>query len=102
MTRETLSRALRAFLAVIEAEESERDGDWIDQSTSPLGPRRHCALARRLIAAGDKRAARAGRRWLLRAEALSLPVPTSKRPKRAESESESAAARAARRLSRVA
>lgn len=51
----------------------------IDQSGSPLGPRRHCALARRLISAGDRRACRIGRRWLIERSAieqeLGAPAP---------------------------
>lgn len=38
---------------------------WIAQNKSPLGRRLHCAEVRRLVAAGDHRAAIVGRRFLL-------------------------------------
>ncbi len=44
--------------------------DVIDQQSSPLGPRRHCAAVRRRMATGDSRASRVGRRFLLTQEAL--------------------------------
>lgn len=44
--------------------------DVLDQSQSGLGRRRHIAFARRLIAAGDGRAAHLGRRYLLTREAI--------------------------------
>jgi hypothetical protein len=43
---------------------------WIDQASSPLGARRHCALARKLIAEGKGAASHVGRRWLIRKERL--------------------------------
>lgn len=50
-----------------------RSGEFglVDQTASPLGSRRHCALARRLVNAGDPRAAKVGRRWLISREAIS-------------------------------
>lgn len=71
-------------------------GTFVDQRSSPLGRRRHCAAARRLIAEGDGRAFISGRRHLLTEDAvaeelarLSL-VPANE----AEGESESAYERA--------
>jgi hypothetical protein len=43
---------------------------FIDQKHSPLGPRRHCAAARRLAKAGDTRAYINGRRHCLTQEAI--------------------------------
>ncbi len=42
----------------------------LDQSASPLGRRRHIALARKLIAASSADAAQVGRRYLVRREAI--------------------------------
>lgn len=42
----------------------------VDQRQSPLGPRRHAALCRRLMAAGDARASKVGRRWLVTQDAI--------------------------------
>lgn len=42
----------------------------VDQAASPLGPRRHIRAVRRLLAAGDPRAGRAGRRYFLTGEAV--------------------------------
>ena len=44
--------------------------DWLDQSTSPLGSRRHIQAVRRRLAAGLDGAGQSGRRYLLSAEAL--------------------------------
>lgn len=43
---------------------------FVDQSASPLGRRRHIALARTLIAASSADAMRVGRRYLVRREAI--------------------------------
>ena len=45
-------------------------GTMLDQTASPLGPRRHAKLARELIAHGDSRACRVGRRWLVERAAI--------------------------------
>ena len=53
--------------------EELRCGDlpgWLDQSSSPLGNRRHAAACRRRIAAGDGTAAQIGRRFLMTREAV--------------------------------
>jgi hypothetical protein len=44
--------------------------EWIDQHSSPLGSKRHCALVRSLTTAGDQRASKIGRRYLLSRDAL--------------------------------
>ncbi len=43
----------------------------VDQSTSPLGRRRHCAIVRQRLAHGEPGAAIVGRRHLLSPQALS-------------------------------
>jgi hypothetical protein len=48
---------------------AQHDG-WTDQSSSPLGPRRHRAAVTRRIQAGEPGAARVGRRHLLSTDAL--------------------------------
>lgn len=57
-----------------------RSGDFgmLDQTASPLGSRRHCALARRLVNAGDGRAAKVGRRWLVAREAIEKELGASR------------------------
>lgn len=45
-------------------------GSYIDQSKSPLGPRKHCAAVRRRANEGDERAIISGRRHLLSPDAL--------------------------------
>lgn len=50
-----------------------RTGDapgMVDQVASGLGRRRHISFARRLIAAGDRRAVQLGRRYLLTVDAI--------------------------------
>lgn len=44
--------------------------DMVDQTQSELGPRRHCAHVRTLVAKGDPRAAIVGRRHYLKREAV--------------------------------
>jgi hypothetical protein len=44
------------------------EGDPVDQTKSALGPRRHCAAVRRLRAAGDSRAFKVGRKYLMTPE----------------------------------
>lgn len=51
--------------------------DWIDQSNSPLGPRRHRTAVNRRIAKGEGGAARVGRRHLLNREALAAELATA-------------------------
>jgi hypothetical protein len=91
-----LCRILRTLADELEAAQPEQSDEWMDQHASPIGPRRHIAICRALLAQGDARALRAGRRWLLRSEALhEAPAPSGKaRPTKPES----AADRAARRL----
>lgn len=49
---------------------ADGDGPFIDQKHSPLGPRRHCAAARRLIAQRDPRAYKNYRLYYLTREAI--------------------------------
>jgi|GEM_PF-1664484 len=69
----TLARVLRAAaeeLDRIAAEDSADRVDWIDQSASPLGRKRHCAAVRTRVARGLEGAAVIGRRHLLSQVAL--------------------------------
>lgn len=52
---------------------NDRPG-WIDQSQSPLGPRRHRAAVRRRLSVGEEGASRVGRRHLLSADALAAEL----------------------------
>lgn len=45
-------------------------GGYIDQRSSPLGRRKHCAAVRRRVAAGDEGAAIVGRHFMLSPDAL--------------------------------
>lgn len=47
------------------------EGEAVTQRTSPLGRKRHCAFVRRLIAAGDPRGWRLGRKHFATPEAVS-------------------------------
>jgi len=69
-----LARVLLAAAAecqAIAAEESAKCSDWIEQSKSALGPRRHCRAVKRRVALGDGSAAIVGRRHLLSQAAYS-------------------------------
>lgn len=55
---------------------------FIDQSSSPLGARRHCAAVRRRIGRGETGAAVVGRRHLLSADALAQELGERPRPRR--------------------
>jgi hypothetical protein len=102
-----VAEALRAQANVLLVQASALDldcdssshNDYLDQHSSPLGPRRHIALARNLIAQGDTRAMKVGRRWLVQPSALN-DVNSASSAKHAETET--AADRAARRLKGVA
>jgi len=61
---------------VVRRLRDDRNG-WIDQSASPLGSRRHCAVVRRRVAAGDSGACKVGRRFLLTQEALAEELTAS-------------------------
>lgn len=63
--------AVAAHLSQPHASEPEK---WLSQRDSPLGPRIHAGLCRRLIDQGDPRAGRAGRRWLVRVDAVQEEV----------------------------
>lgn len=61
--------------------------DHVDQRSSPLGSRRHCAAVKRRVAAGDEGAAIVGRKHLLSREALAAELAAlSKRPALAKPE----------------
>lgn len=78
----TLAQALRAAAEVLDraahARTAERT-DWIDQSSSPLGPRRHCKVVRQRLAEGLPGAATAGRRHLLSTTALAEELQGARR-----------------------
>lgn len=83
----------RAFARLLADElRAGNDPAWVDQASSQLGPRRHCALARKLVAKGDGDASHIGRRWLIRRERLDseLAAP-QKRKKKSEPASDLAA-----------
>lgn len=72
-TFRVFARALRAAADVFEAaalEAAAERADWVDQTSSPLGSRRHISATRRRMAAGLEGAARVGRRYLLSGQAL--------------------------------
>jgi hypothetical protein len=71
------------FSLLAEAEAEPGAEEWLDQHASPIGPRRHVALCRRLLGQGSPLALRAGRRWLLKPEALS--EASSPKPKKVSS-----------------
>ena len=88
MSPAEMARVLRA--AADEADRiaaehrAERRG-WIDQATSLLGRRRHCAAVRRRMAAGAAGAAVVGRRCLLSSDAHDEELGSlGKRPPRPE------------------
>lgn len=62
-------RALGDYILQRMQRQGESDA-WVSQRGSPIGPRRHCAVVRRLRAAGDARALIDGERFLLRRDAL--------------------------------
>lgn len=73
---------LRHLAAILRAAADEADrlarhdesehAAWIDQSSSPLGPRRHCAAVRARITGGLPGAVILGRRFLLSPEAVQV------------------------------
>jgi hypothetical protein len=87
MLAEVLEAAARRARE-LDAEASAELREWTDQTRSPLGRRRHCALVRRRVGAGDAGAAILGRRFLLAPNALDeeLAVLTT-RPKAPKIES---------------
>jgi hypothetical protein len=67
--------------------------DHVDQRSSPLGARRHCAAVKRRVAQGAEGAAVIGRRHLLSQEALADELAAlSRRPAVAQSASPAAPA----------
>ncbi|HEY4103624.1 MAG TPA: hypothetical protein VGM44_07020 [Polyangiaceae bacterium] len=69
-----LDQLIDALADRIVEKQRERDrldhAGKVDQGTSPLGPRRHCAVVRKLVALGTPGAAIVGRRHLLSRELL--------------------------------
>lgn len=89
--------ALRAAADVLEDRARARAAslsDWIDQTASPLGRRRHCSAVRRFVAEGRDGAAIVGRRQLLRADLLGEALKSPK----TETKATSALAEVERRL----
>lgn len=87
MSPALLARVLRAAADEadrIEAERRAERRDWTDQTTSPLGRRRHVAAVKRLVAAGDVGAAIVGRRHLLSSEALAAVMTAQSNKPKAE------------------
>lgn len=86
MSLVAFARVLRAAadeVDRIEAESRNEHRDWIDQRSSPLGPKRHCGAVRRRLAAAQGGAAHVGRRHLLSAEALAEELARLSAPRRA-------------------
>jgi hypothetical protein len=99
MTPSQLARVLRAAAeecAAIVAEASAERAEWVDQSRSPLGPRRHCRAAQRLVAEGSKEAALVGRKQLLSPAAVTAEL--ARCGKRTKPANESVAAELRREL----
>lgn len=73
LTLAGLARVLRAAADECDAiaRESAQDRrEWVSQSESPLGPRRHIAAVRRRLSAGNDGAGQSGRKYLLSPEAI--------------------------------
>jgi len=91
MSPRDLARVLRAVADAataaceqIEAESRAECSGWSDQTSSPLGRRRHVAAVRRRLAAGTEGAAMVGRRALLSPPALADELASlSARPRKA-------------------
>ena len=64
-----LNAAAQECLNIVEEELDDRL-DWVDQSRSPLGPRRHIAATRRRLSDGAEAAGQSGRKYLLSPAAL--------------------------------
>jgi hypothetical protein len=83
---EDLAELARAFGRIVERiaareAEPETDGDWVDQSNSPLGARLHCAAVRRLCEEGRRDLATVkNRRHLLTRAALREEMMRSPKP----------------------
>ncbi|HKQ68264.1 MAG TPA: hypothetical protein VJT73_02955 [Polyangiaceae bacterium] len=65
-----VAAALRQLAEAVASLDGGAPADHIDQTTSALGPRRHCRAVKRRIASGQSGAAIVGRRHLLSPEAL--------------------------------
>lgn len=82
-----LAKALAPAIAaevVAQLRAGETPG-MVDQSSSPLGRRRHIAVVRKLVAAGEPGAAIVGRRYLLARDAIEAElVKVSRKPSKAK------------------
>ena len=102
-----LARVLRAAADEAEAIDREQRAerrDWVDQSASPLGRRRHVAAVKRRLDRGLEGAAMVGRRALLSSAALDEELALlSKGPKKttAPAEADDVTSRLERRLGLV-
>ena len=102
-----LARVLRAAAEAADAIEREQKAerrDWVDQTSSPLGRRRHVAAVKRRIDRALEGVAMVGRRALLSATALEEELALlSKGPNKATatSEPEDVTSRLERRLGLV-
>lgn len=68
---EILDELAQRVAAVVVERLRGGDPGMIDQSSSPMGRRRHCTAVKRRVARGEPGAAIVGRRHLLSPEALS-------------------------------
>lgn len=67
----TLLSVLADMVAARLKGANDAEADWVSQHGSPLGPRKHCAIVRQFIAAGQTdRAQIKGKRKLLRRDAF--------------------------------
>lgn len=80
--------AERIAARVIEMQRGPAGSEWLDQHGSPLGARRHCAIARRRLTAGEPGASKLGRRWLLSSDALTAELAGATAPKQPAPRSE--------------
>lgn len=96
MTDSEIAAALRILVDVVadavERRLSDGCGQWVDQQSSPLGARRHCAAVRRRVADGSGGAAVIGRRHLLTPDALAmeLAAPSKNAQRRATTKRDNA------------
>lgn len=99
---ERVRRAEADEWARIAEEASAERRDMVDQSASPLGPRRHVARVRARVAAGADGAVMVGRRALLSPAALQEELAGLTKRKPVEAKPETTGSRLERRLGLVA
>lgn len=71
-----IARHYKALAELHEKLAKTEGSDWVDQSTSPLGRRRHCALVRSGVIPGRKH----GRRFLARREDIEAFIEREGQP----------------------